>query len=661
MAGATWQRVAVVIKMRYFGLENHCFNINRFKINLNSIGSEMHPLIRVKAAGIQFSLFLCLVIATSGQSLTSFGSEIETVHPFVQTIADVFVNRKSMTVRLSSSADELDLIHEIIPLENGKYDTDELIEGVNIHAEFLLERFEIYDPAGNKLEGKVVEKPNWKIPAEGIDSGRLIDYMLDFTFEYSYSEPPEYLTFQNYIIDFNFALPSEVKLVVRQSGSDVPYAESLKVKQPKTVRFDWDKPLKNHLTGAELREWFNETREKTLGMTSYGGVYSFIYVTPREVRHEVLIPLANLKEFINFEQADPWYLEVEEQDKARPLIEAFFADGNPVAVNGKVIEPVFDRFDFGGLDVRDFGKMRQRKRISLANGRVGVIMSFPTRNIPDTVTVTWTKFSKMLKDVDVVVIGPDDVVEKKQFSKYLTKNTIEWKNPGIPPLPEVVEVSVDEQLMDQSVMVPLVSLICGLGLLFVLLSFLVKPGLDRPRMGVAIVLSAGGLIALPGKTPITLPMSAAKPISATDASQVFATLHTNLFRSFDYKLEEDVYDALARTTDGPLLKKIYLDMRRSLEVQEQGGAVSNIDRIEIMQGQIAEKTVADAELTAPAFPYRCIWELEGTVEHWGHIHRRTNRYEALFNVQNVDGLWKFTDFQAIDEQQGQVIRSLRKF
>ena len=614
-----------------------------------------------KFVPVPVSLIVFLLWSIAGHARMVPGSEHESVHPFVQTVADVFVNPRSLTVRISSSADELDLIHGIIPLENGKYDTGELLEGVEIHAEFLLERFEIYDPAGNKLEGKVTEKPDWEIPAEGVDSGRLVDYMLDFTFEYRLKERPEYLTFQNSIIDYNFALPSEVKLLVKQAGSDVPYADVLKLKHPKTIRFDWDKPLKNHLTGAELREWFNETREKTLGITSYGGVYSFIYITPREIRHEILIPLANLREFINFEQADPWYLEVDEQEKARPLIKRFFSEGNPVTVNGNIVKPVFDRFDFGGMDVRDFGKMREQKRISLANGRVGVIMSFPVRNIPDTVTVTWDKFSKMLKDVDVVVIGPDDTVEKKQFSKYRTVNTIEWTNPGIPPLPEVVEVSVDEDLVNRETLIPLISSICGIGLLFLVLSFLVRPGIDRSRILIGVVLLAGGLIALPKTTPVTFPLSVPAPIAAEDASKIFAALHSNLFRSFDYKTEEDVYDALARTTDGPLLKKIYLDMRKSLEVQEQGGAVSNIDRIEIMGGEISKTPVADADVESPDFSYLCTWELEGTVEHWGHIHRRTNRYEALFNVRNIDGLWKFTDFQAINEEQGQVVRSLRKF
>jgi hypothetical protein len=325
------------------------------------------------------------------------------------------------------------------------------------------------------------------------------------------------------------------------------------------------------------------------------------------------------------------------------------------------VKPTFDRFDFGGLDVRDFGKLRERTRISLANGRVGVIMSYPTRNIPDRVTVTWTKFSKMLKDVDVVLIGPDDKVEKKQFSHYLANNTIEWLNPGFPPLPDVVDVRFDESSLDRSVNLPLISLICGflaLGLAGLSLIGVVS---GRHGFWVGAVLLVAALIAWPSKMSLELPFTPLKPIPTADADRVFSALHTNLFRAFDYKSEEDVYDALAQTTEGPLLKKVYLDMRRSLEIEEQGGAVANLDRIEIMEGEPVAGMGTATRILPPDFAYRCIWELEGTVEHWGHIHRRTNRYEALFHVRRVDGLWKFTEFQTLNEEQGQIVRSLRKF
>ena len=135
----------------------------------------------------------------------------------------------------------------------------------------------------------------------------------------------------------------------------------------------------------------------------------------------------------------------------------------------------------------------------------------------------------------------------------------------------------------------------------------------------------------------------------------------NLFRAFDYYDESDVYDALASSADGKLLEEFYLKMRKSLEIKEQGGAVAHIDAVNLLSGTLSERSANRIPLETPDFAYHCKWTLQGTVEHWGHIHERTNTYEAIFNVENIDGCWKFTDYESVSEEQGIVRRSIRKF
>jgi hypothetical protein len=40
----------------------------------------------------------------------------------------------------------------------------------------------------------------------------------------------------------------------------------------------------------------------------------------------------------------------------------------------------------------------------------------------------------------------------------------------------------------------------------------------------------------------------------------------------------------------------------------------------------------------------------GTVGHWGHIHMRKNQYEANITVEPVDGAWKITDLELLEEK-----------
>jgi hypothetical protein len=50
------------------------------------------------------------------------------------------------------------------------------------------------------------------------------------------------------------------------------------------------------------------------------------------------------------------------------------------------------------------------------------------------------------------------------------------------------------------------------------------------------------------------------------------------------------------------------------------------------------------------FVSRCQWTVEGSVGHWGHIHRRKNRYDAELRVQVVDGTWRISALELLNEQ-----------
>ena len=44
------------------------------------------------------------------------------------------------------------------------------------------------------------------------------------------------------------------------------------------------------------------------------------------------------------------------------------------------------------------------------------------------------------------------------------------------------------------------------------------------------------------------------------------------------------------------------------------------------------------------------WNVAGSVGHWGHIHQRRNQYEARFTVEAIDGVWKITGLELLQEE-----------
>jgi len=118
----------------------------------------------------------------------------------------------------------------------------------------------------------------------------------------------------------------------------------------------------------------------------------------------------------------------------------------------------------------------------------------------------------------------------------------------------------------------------------------------------------------------------------------------NIYQAFDYREESDVYDTLERSVSGDLLTDIYLETRRSLELANQGGARAKVKSVEL---QALEIQAADE---STAFRAQATWNVNGSVGHWGHVHTRSNQYQAELLIQAIDGHWKLVAMNVLQER-----------
>jgi hypothetical protein len=155
-----------------------------------------------------------------------------------------------------------------------------------------------------------------------------------------------------------------------------------------------------------------------------------------------------------------------------------------------------------------------------------------------------------------------------------------------------------------------------------------------------------GAAALPPVTPIS--------IGEKSRETVAESLLRNIYRAFDYHGESDIYDTLARSVQGDLLTELYLKIRQSLVMQEQGGAVARVKEVKVV-------AVEPIELKSKSgFAERMTWQVEGTVEHWGHIHARVNEYSADLEINPAGGAWKISALKVGRQSQVRSAVLLRK-
>jgi hypothetical protein len=114
--------------------------------------------------------------------------------------------------------------------------------------------------------------------------------------------------------------------------------------------------------------------------------------------------------------------------------------------------------------------------------------------------------------------------------------------------------------------------------------------------------------------------------------------------AFDHRQESTIYDLLARSADGPLLKQLYLDTISAL----------SLDESEAARVHVAEFTAEVEEVTPHSddgsFTAKTSWSALGTVGHWGHSHTRTNVNLGRVTIRPVEGSWKITALEMLDQR-----------
>ena len=154
------------------------------------------------------------------------------------------------------------------------------------------------------------------------------------------------------------------------------------------------------------------------------------------------------------------------------------------------------------------------------------------------------------------------------------------------------------------------------------------------------------LLAVVGLLTLGLSLVLGKPLAPpTQATeQVVMDLLRNVYQAFDYREESDIYDALERSVDGELLTDIYLETRRALELSNQGGARAKVKSVELQSMDIS------AASGGRGFRADVTWNVNGSVGHWGHVHSRSNQYQAQLDIEAIAGGWKLTSMNVLQER-----------
>ena len=276
-------------------------------------------------------------------------------------------------------------------------------------------------------------------------------------------------------------------------------------------------------------------------------------------------------------------------------------------------EPILDRIHFLKRGLRMTRVVTPDEPVDGTNAIVGAIFVYPVDGMPKDVRLDWDLFDERITRVPGTATD-----EAGPMPYFLTPedNQLHWVNylKGS-ALPGKLEV----QSPKSQISIPVGF---SLGLVLALGLWLLAWRRRSWALGHAAVALAVVAWLVPTPTvDISVPSKMRAPSGEEAAPTIHALLY-NIYRALDFRDEEVVFDRLAQSLSGDVLERVYLEMRKGLRLENQGGA-----RVRVREVDLLEVMPTKAQL-ARTLRYRTRWNATGSVGHWGHTHMRTNQYDA---------------------------------
>jgi hypothetical protein len=216
--------------------------------------------------------------------------------------------------------------------------------------------------------------------------------------------------------------------------------------------------------------------------------------------------------------------------------------------------------------------------------------------------------------------------------------SLSWENTlAEDPIPAVEAVAVEPVTFP----VPLISLPIIAAAVIVMFAGIRRRRIENSLAAVRVILALALMVGPLARTTMALPGSSGRVPTERQARRILAGLLPNIYRAMEFRTEEVIYDRLAVSVTGEELTEVYLEQRRTLEMEERGGAQARVETVEVL----AAREIARQDA---GFTVRSEWTVGGMVTHFGHRHFRQNRYDARIAILPVDGTWKITTIDMLD-------------
>jgi hypothetical protein len=367
----------------------------------------------------------------------------------------------------------------------------------------------------------------------------------------------------------------------------------------------------------------------------------YLYIEPYKARVEVLFDLRTAASWLRKSYHDSDTLSPADQAELRISMESLAANWCKVYADDGEMKGSLTGVAFIKGKPGATLPLVEKEAPKVQEVMMGVMFQFAIPGGPTELEVRWRELLSPVSALPFTLFFGRET-EVKQLVPALP--SLRWQNNGRLPKPRPL-AAVPEIVMPEVFAVPLMMIIWILFGLSVYVTLEIRdkkfPGGMLPFFAIwvlGIVITAKMEVAFTDPFAVKNPMVA----STADAEKILEPLLRNAYRAFDYEREKDIYDLLAQSVHGELLRTLYLQTIQALTVEGADGTRAHVTELSV--------TVDKSRADGTGFIADTEWTALGRVGHWGHEHPRVTRYKAVVTVAPQAGAWKITALDVKEER-----------
>ncbi len=310
-------------------------------------------------------------------------------------------------------------------------------------------------------------------------------------------------------------------------------------------------------------------------------------------------------------------------------------ENTELKINDREYEPGdmsvnFVHLSRGGVSIRE-----KPVEENVNDGILGITIIYDIETLPDSVDMNWSVFTDSVQMVEASVVDAHGA-----FTKVLTleDKDIQWKNrlAGY-------QVPVIEAIAVEPYALPFLSIVFFIVVIIGVIVMRIRYKQVSYSKLIAVLLAISFVLYPYLRISASIPFMSYWTPSKERTGTLLNELLVNVYRAFDRRDENAVYDRLALSVTGDQLTDIYLQNRQVMALENRGGARAKVDEVNILDVFTVENT-SDQAIKADA-----MWTVRGSVNHFGHTHYRQNQYRALVTFTDDNGIWKISAIEPIEE------------